>query len=136
MNEENGLKGGQAYADSALARNEHHVLALESDAGGFSPRGIEMTLNKQQRERIKKIAPLFLPYGVYNFDEDGGGADVSPLKKQGVVIGELLPDSQRYFDLHHTDADVFETVNHRELKMGAAAMTMLLYLVDKNNLLD
>lgn len=136
MNEENGLKGGTAYADSALARKEKHILALESDAGGFSPRGIETTMSKKQREKFKKYAPLFLPYGVYNFDEEGGGADVGPLKKQGVVIGELLPDSQRYFDVHHTDNDVFETVNHRELKLGAAAMTMFIYLVDKNDLLD
>lgn len=134
MNEENGLKGGTAYADSALARKEHHIFALESDAGGFAPRGIETTMNKQQRERFNKYSSLFLPYGVYDFDKEGGGADVSPLKKQGTVIGELLPDSQRYFDLHHTDADVFEAVNHRELKLGAAAMTMMIYLVDKHDL--
>lgn len=136
MNEENGLKGGLAYADSALAKKEKHVFALESDAGGFSPRGIETTMSKKQREQFKKYVPLFLPYGVYNFDEDGGGADVSPLKKQGVVVGELLPDSQRYFDVHHTDNDVFETVNHRELKLGAAAMAMLIYVVDQHELLD
>ena len=136
MNEENGLKGGTAYADSALAKKEHHVLALESDAGGFSPRGIETTMSKKQREQFKKYIPLFLPYGVYDFDKEGGGADVSPLKKQNVVVGELLPDSQRYFDVHHTDNDVFETVNHRELKLGAAAMTMLVYLVDQHELLD
>jgi hypothetical protein len=136
MNEENGLKGGNAYADSAFARKEHHVFALESDAGGFSPRGIETTMNKKQREQFKKYIPLFLPYGVYDFEKEGGGADVSPLKKQNVVIGELLPDSQRYFDVHHTDNDVFETVNHRELKLGAAAMVMLIYLVDQHELLD
>lgn len=136
MNEENGLKGGNAYADSALAHKEHHVFALESDAGGFSPRGIETTMNKKQREQFKKYIPLFLPYGVYDFEKEGGGADVSPLKKQNVVIGELLPDSQRYFDVHHTDNDVFETVNHRELKLGAAAMAMLIYLVDQHELLD
>lgn len=136
MNEENGLKGGQAYADSALARNEHHVFALESDAGGFSPRGIETTMNKKQKEHFKAYIPLFLPYGVYDFEKEGGGADVSPMKKNGVVIGELLPDSQRYFDLHHTGNDVFETVNHRELKLGAAVMAMMIYLVDQHDLTD
>ncbi|HTN18025.1 MAG TPA: M20/M25/M40 family metallo-hydrolase, partial [Chitinophagaceae bacterium] len=136
MNEENGLKGGVAYADSAKARKEHHIFALESDAGGFAPRGIETTMDKKQRDKFKKYAPLFLPYGIYNFDEDGGGADVSPLKKQGVVIGELLPDSQRYFDLHHTDADVFEAVNHRELKLGAAAMAMMIYIVDQKHIVE
>jgi carboxypeptidase Q len=136
MNEENGLKGGTAYADSASNKKEKHLFALESDAGGFSPRGIETTMSKKQREQFKKYIPLFLPYGVYDFDKDGGGADVSPLKKQGVVVGELLPDSQRYFDVHHTDNDVFETVNHRELKLGAAAMTMFIYLVDQKEILD
>lgn len=136
MNEENGLKGGLAYADSAAARKEQHIVAIESDAGGFAPRGIEFSASREQRERIKKLAPLFLPYGVYHFDGDGGGADVGPLKKQGAVIAELLPDSQRYFDLHHTDNDVFEQVNHRELKLGAVAMTMMVYLLDKYDLLD
>lgn len=136
MNEENGLKGGTAYADSALARKEHHVFALESDAGGFSPRGIETTMSTAQRAAFKKYIPLFLPYGVYDFEREGGGADVGPLKKQAVVIGELIPDSQRYFDVHHTNNDVFETVNHRELKLGAAAMTMMIYLIDQHNLLD
>lgn len=136
MNEENGLRGGQAYADSALARNEHHSLALESDAGGFSPRGIETTMSKAQREKFKPYIPLFLPYGVYSFDGHGGGADVSPLEKQNVVIGELLPDSQRYFDVHHSNNDVFENVNHRELKLGAAAMAMMLYIVDKYDITD
>lgn len=136
MNEENGLKGGLAYADSAMARGEKHLLALESDAGGFSPRGIEMTVNPQQRERIKKYASQFLAYGVHDLDQEGGGADVGPLRKQGTVIGELLPDSQRYFDLHHTNLDVFEQVNHRELKLGAVSMALMVYIVDQDNILD
>lgn len=135
MNEENGLRGGLAYADSAKARNEKHIFALESDAGGFSPRGIESTMSTAQRKRFtQKFAPLFLPYGVYDFERDGGGADVSPLKKLGTIVGELIPDSQRYFDLHHSDQDVFEQVNPRELKLGAAAMTMMLYISDKYGL--
>jgi carboxypeptidase Q len=95
-----------------------------------------MTLSRQQRDKLRSYSSLFRPYGVYDFEQEGGGADVSPLKKQGVVIGELLPDSQRYFDLHHTHADVFEAVNHRELKMGALSMAMLIYLVDRHELLD
>jgi len=134
MNEENGLKGGSAYADSAKARNEKHILAIESDAGGFAPRGFEFSVTPEQRSRIKEFSRILLPYGIYDLDREGGGADVSPLHKLGVPVGELLPDSQRYFDLHHTDADVFETVNHRELKLGAAAMTMMIYLTDMHNL--
>jgi carboxypeptidase Q len=130
MNEENGLKGGTTYADSTLANKEKHIIALESDAGGFSPKGIETTMDAAQRSRFQPYESLFHSYGIYDFSKHGGGADVSPLKPQNIVVGELLPDSHRYFDVHHTDADVFESVNHRELKMGAAVMTMFLHVLD------
>lgn len=41
------------------------------------------------------------------------------------------PDSQRYFDHHHADSDVFEAVHQRELEMGGAGMAALVYLLDK-----
>src|SRR5690606_29696528 len=122
MNEENGLRGGYAYADSAKARNEKHILAIESDAGGFSPRGFGTEMEPAQRQKIKQYAPLFFDYGVYHFDVEEGGADISPLHNVGVPAMALLPDPQRYFDYHHTHADVFEKVNHRELKLGAIVM--------------
>ncbi len=134
MNEENGLKGGYAYADSAKANNERHILAIETDAGGFSPRGIGMEMSASKRKSIAQYAALFLPYGVYDFDKDEGGADISPLQKAGVPVAGLLPDPQRYFDLHHTQNDVFETVNHRELKLGAVVLTQLVYLISKYGL--
>jgi hypothetical protein len=52
----------------------------------------------------------------------------------GVPVAGLRPDPQRYFDVHHTRNDVFETVNHRELKLGAVVLTQLIYLIDKYNL--
>jgi len=134
MNEENGLKGGTAYADSAEARKEHHIFALESDAGGFSPRGIGLVMDDEKKQKIRTFAPLFFHYGVYDFQQESGGADISPLKKQGVPVAGLIPDSQRYFELHHTDRDVFEAVNHRELKLGAVAMAGLVYLVSEYGL--
>lgn len=134
MNEENGLKGGLAYGDSAKARNEKHILAIESDAGGFSPRSFGLGMGAQEKETIQSYRKLFLPYGIYDFEHDGGGADISALKKQGVPVAGLMPDPQRYFDLHHTKSDVFEAVNHRELKLGAFAITALVYLTDKYGL--
>lgn len=134
MNEENGLKGGMAYADSAKARNEQHIFAIETDAGGFSPRGLGLDMEDVKRKKIQRWRGLFLPYGIYNFEGDEGGADISPLHRQGVPVAGLLPDPQRYFDLHHTHADVFEAVNHRELKMGAFALTALVYLVAEHGL--
>jgi hypothetical protein len=66
----------------------------------------------------------------------GGGADIGPLKNAspGIVLIGFRPDSQRYFDIHHTPNDVFENVNRRELELGAAAMTGLIYLIDHNGL--
>ena len=135
MNEENGGKGGEAYADSAAARREQHVLALESDAGGFSPRGIGLEMPEAMKQKIQQYQKLFWDYGVYDFTREEGGSDIGPLqKKLKVPLAGLLPDSQRYFDLHHTDNDVFEQVNHRELKLGAATMAQLIYLVSEHGL--
>ncbi len=132
MNEENGLKGGYAYADSARKNQERHIMALESDAGGFSPRGIGLQMPEAEKQIIKGWTPLFLPYGVYDFSQEEGGTDIIPLQKQGVSVAGLIPDSQRYFELHHSDKDVFEAVNHRELKLGAWTMAAFIYLVDRH----
>jgi hypothetical protein len=135
MNEENGDRGGEAYADSAKARMEHHILAIESDAGGFSPRGFGMVMTEARKANIKKYKDLFLPYGVYDFSMEEGGTDIEPLnKKMDVPICGLIPDSQRYFDIHHSNNDVFENVNHRELKLGAVVMAQLIYAVSEHGL--
>ena len=134
MNEENGLRGGITYNDSAKAKGEKHILAIETDAGGFSPRGIGLNMDDAKRDQVKRFRPLFLPYGVYNFEGKEGGADISPLSKEGVPTAGLIVDSQRYFDLHHTNADVFEAVNHRELKLGAVTLSALVYLVSEHGL--
>ena len=131
MNEENGVKGGVAYADSALAAKEKQVLAMESDAGGFVPRGIGLEMSADLKQKVQSWAPLFAPYGIYDFSQEEGGVDIGPLKKQGVPLAGLLPDPQRYFDLHHSRNDVFESVSHRELKLGAFTMTALVWLADQ-----
>ena len=135
MNEENGDKGGEAYADSAKSKHEHHLIAVESDAGGFTPRGIGLVMSAAQKEKIKSYKSLFLPYGVYDFDIDEGGTDISPLHKMlDVPNAGLIPDSQRYFDVHHSNNDIFENVNHRELKLGAVTMALFIYLVSEHGL--
>ncbi|MDH6253523.1 carboxypeptidase Q [Chryseobacterium sp. H1D6B] len=131
-NEENGVKGGVQYGKTAKETNEKHLFAIESDAGGFSPRGIALNMDDNKRNQIKGWAGLFLPYGVYDFEGRYSGTDIYPLHDMGVPTAELVPDSQRYFDIHHTDEDTFEKVNRRELLLGAAAMTQLIYMIDKN----
>lgn len=132
-NEENGGRGGAKYAAEAQARGEKHIFALESDGGGFTPRGFSTSMDADKKAKMISWKPLFEPYGIYDFEEEGGGVDVGFLhEKLGVPMAELSPDSQRYFDLHHAANDVFEAVNKRELELGAFGMAALLYLVDRN----
>ncbi|GGG49961.1 peptidase M28 [Croceivirga lutea] len=131
MNEENGLRGGNKYAEVAKNKKETHVFALESDAGGFSPRGFSFDCSDTNFEKISSWKPLFEPYLIHMFVRGGSGADVGPLKDENIVLSGLRPDSQRYFDHHHAENDTFEHVNQRELQLGAATMASLVYLVDK-----
>jgi hypothetical protein len=130
MNEENGLRGGKKYAKVAAERNENHVFALESDSGGFTPRGFSFDCSDENFQKVLSWKSIFKPYLIHYFEKGGSGADIGPLKGDNVLCG-LRPDSQRYFDHHHAANDTFEHVNKRELELGAATMTSLVYLFDK-----
>lgn len=130
MNEENGLRGGTKYAEVAKMKNEVHIVALESDSGGFTPRGFSFDCSDAEMEQVLGWAPLFKPYLIHYFEKGGSGADIGPLKTDGMVLAGLRPDSQRYFDHHHASIDTFDAVNKRELELGAATMTSLVYLYD------
>ncbi len=129
MNEENGARGGKKYAELSKLNHENHIAAIESDAGGFSPRGFGINTTTEQLNKIIKWQPLLLPYGIYNIGKGYGGVDINRLKDQGTVLIGLLPDIQRYFDYHHTSIDTFDKVNKRELELGGAAMAALVYLI-------
>ncbi|MDP2059728.1 MAG: M20/M25/M40 family metallo-hydrolase [Flavobacteriaceae bacterium] len=131
MNEENGLRGANKYAEVAKQKGENHVFGLESDAGGFTPRGFSFAATDSQFERISTWKSLFTPYLTDSFTKGGGGADIGPLKTDKNILAGLRPDSQRYFDIHHTASDVIGSVNKRELELGAAAMASLIYLIDQ-----
>lgn len=134
MNEENGGRGGDKYLELAKLNNEKHVFGLESDAGGFSPRGFSLEMTAAQIGKVQQWKNLFYQYGVYDFSAGGSGADIGPLKVTGAALAGLRPDSQRYFDIHHAATDVFENVSRRELHLGALNMAALIYLVDKYGL--
>ena len=134
MNEENGLRGGNKYADVAKEKNEDHVFALESDSGGFTPRGFTFNASDSQFNKVLSWKPLFEPYLIHYFEKGSGGADIGPLEGGDTVLAGLRPDSQRYFDYHHAANDTFDAVNKRELELGAATMASLVYLVDKYGL--
>jgi hypothetical protein len=131
MNEENGVRGGKKYAAEVDKNNEDHIFALESDAGGFTPRGFSFETNDKHFNTIKSWESLFEPYLVNRFIKGWSGVDIRPLKKDGIILAGLRPDSQRYFDHHHSDNDTFNAINKRELELGGAAMTGLVFLIDK-----
>ena len=137
MNEENGQQGSKAYANASNKNKEFHLAAVESDRGGFTPRGFgcegDPSTFPERFAKFKKYESLLSPYGL-DLSKGGSGADVSRLKDQkGLLIG-FIPDSQRYFDYHHTGADNIDTVNKRELDMGVAAIFSLIYLIDQYGL--
>ncbi len=134
MNEENGGKGGKKYEELAQADNENHIFALESDSGGFSPRGFSLESDDANFNKILSWKPLFEPYLIHSFSIGHAGSDISPLTSKGIVKAGLRPDSQRYFDYHHAANDTFDGVNKRELELGAATMASLIYLIDQNGI--
>ncbi len=134
MNEENGGRGGDKYFELAKTNNEKHLFALESDEGGFTPRGFSFDAKDEQFGKITQWKNLLAPYGALEFKRGGSGADVGALPQLGATAAGLYPDSQRYFDVHHAGTDVFESVSRRELHLAAVCMTGLIYLVDKYGL--
>jgi len=138
INEENGDKGGLKYAELAAQNKEEHIAAIETDLGGFTPRGFgfEGVSDATLQNINKQWQKLFEPYGSGQLVAGGGGSDIGPLKakSKSVVLIGYLPDSQRYFDVHHSANDVFENVNKRELELGAASMAALIYLIDQHGL--
>lgn len=134
-NEENGLKGGLQYAEEAKRKNEKHFFALETDAGGFTPRGFSITIDKDKLNKLQAWQKLLQPYGTEFISAGGGGADIGPLNRIfKTPVAEFMPDPQRYFDVHHAASDVFEAVHKRELLLGAVNMAGFIYLVDKYGL--
>jgi carboxypeptidase Q len=131
MNEENGLRGGTKYADLAKQNNEKHIAAVESDNGGFTPRGFGMVGTDAQIAKIAAYKSLLAEYGLSEIGKGSGGADIGPLGQQGTLLIGFKPDSQRYFDFHHAQTDKLEAVNERELNLGTASMAALIYLIDK-----
>ncbi|MEZ5014562.1 MAG: M20/M25/M40 family metallo-hydrolase [Chitinophagales bacterium] len=132
MNEENGNMGGKTYGKYVMNnKTEKHIAAIESDAGGFSPRGFSMPEAFMQHPQFDSLKALLYPYGSYLMIEGHGGTDIGPMEDAGTMLIGLIPDSQRYMDIHHTDNDVFEHVNRRELHLGAATMAMLAWWISE-----
>jgi carboxypeptidase Q len=134
INEEFGNDGGETYAAICKSEGLRHRAALESDGGGFTPRGFNCELNGEQYAHFLKWKPVLEPYGLHQFRQGGSGVDIRPLQDNVIGLFGLAVDTQRYFDYHHSGNDVFEQVNRRELELGSAAMASLIYLIDQHGL--
>ena len=131
-NSENGGQGREMYASYVKKKEEKHIFALGTDAGGYSPRGFSLDMSPQRRRQIFEWKNYFLPYGVYDFDQTDAIQDISPLKKLDVPLAELVVDTQRYFDYHHSVQDTYDKVNKRELLLGSIVMTQMVLMIDQN----
>ena len=130
-NEENGLRGGNAYRDAHRAELSKHVLAIESDSGVFRPEGFGLaaTAPLQVRSNLQEIAKLLSGIGADGIAATGGGADIGPIMREGVVGASLDVEGSRYFDIHHTPADTLDKVNPQELALCVATMAVMAYVV-------
>jgi len=136
MNEENGVRGGTKYAELAKQNKETHVAAIESDGGGFTPRGFNVEGSPVALKQLQKWAPLLAPYHAADVSAGHAGTDIEPLQEAvgpKALIGYDC-DSQRYFDVHHSALDTFDQVNRRELELGGGSMAALIYLLAKYGL--
>ncbi len=134
MNEENGNRGGEAYAKIAADKNEKHIAALESDSGGFLPLGFNIDGSDKQVSMVKNYHSLLTNFELDRFNPGHAGVDIGPLKKyfpEMIQLG-LRVNSQEYFNYHHTNNDVLENVNKRELELGCAAMATMVYMIDQS----
>lgn len=133
MDEEIGQRGARTYAEYVKSKNEKHIIAIESDEGGFSPYGFNFSGNEEQIKLFKNWQKKYLlPYGIYDVEQGFGGVDVSFLRNLDFPLAGLMTSFQRYMDYHHSPNDIFEHVNRRELQLGAASMATLVYLIDRH----
>ena len=130
-NEENGLRGGNAYRDAHRAELSKHVLAIESDSGVYRPEGLGLaaTAPSQVRANLQEIAKLLSGIGADRIAATGGGADIGPIMREGVVGASLNVEGSRYFDIHHTPADTLDKVNPQDLALCVATMAVMAYVV-------
>jgi carboxypeptidase Q len=135
-NEENGLRGGRGYAEQHQAELGKHVVALESDSGGFAPLGFRLEVPGDEarrarvRGRVQAIASLLAPVGATRIVDGEAGADVSAMIKAGNIVGLGLDvEPSKYFDYHHTHADTLDKVVPEDLARNVGAVAVMAYLI-------
>ena len=133
--EENRLSGANAYAKMSKELHTKHIAAIESDLGGYLPLGFYFdTENDLALKRLISWKEYFHPYGMFQFIEGLPVFDIAPLKNDDILLLGLNTNLQQYASVYHSEKDVFEFVDQRELALGAAAMASMVFLIDKYGL--
>ena len=130
-NEENGLRGGNAYRDAHRADLAKHILAIESDSGTYRPEGLGLAAAAplQARANLREIGKLLSSIRAHAIAADGGGADIGPIMREGVIGASLDVDGTHYFDIHHTPADTLDKISREDLALCVATMAVYAYVV-------
>ena len=130
-NEENGLRGGTAYRDAHLAELSKHIIAIESDSGIYRPEGINLAATAPliARSNLQEIAKLLKGIDADRIGPSGGGADIGPIMREGVLGANLDVENSRYFEIHHTQADTLDKINPRDLALCVATMAVMAYTI-------
>lgn len=129
MNEENGARGAEAYFKTHESELAHHVLALESDAGGFTPRGFSTDAKPETFATLAAAARVLERASATQMIVGWGGVDIGPMAKAAVPLVGFRPDDERYFDHHHSARDTIDQVHSRELALGAGAISGLAWIL-------
>ena len=127
-NEENGSRGGRAYAEAHKSDAANHVLMIESDGGVFQPTQLGFTGSESGRAIMRQIATLVKRVGPVEIGASGGGADIGPMMQLGVPGVGFEVDGSRYFWFHHTDADTVDKLDPAEMQRCVAIMAVLSYI--------
>ncbi len=127
MDEEFGGTGGRFYAASASRGSEKHLLAIEQDNGGGPPVGLVLGGGAKIIEKAEKLEGILSQYGINWIRPGGGGVDIGPLIQQGTIAGGVVPETQRYFDFHHSALDQLSSVHPREIELQAIVLAIVSY---------
>jgi carboxypeptidase Q len=130
-NEENGLRGGDAYRDAHRSELSKHILAIETDSGVYRPQGFGLaaTATPLARSNMQEIAKLLAGIDANRIAANGGGADIGPIMREGVLGAGFNVDGTHYFDIHHTHADTLDKIDPKDLALCVATMAVVAYTV-------
>jgi carboxypeptidase Q len=128
-NEENGLRGGQAYLERHRSDLTNHVMMMESDSGVFRPTGFGFSGSDAARARVNDIASLLRGIQADRIGPSGGGADIGPSVEAGKLPSMSLEVDGNYFLIHHTPADTVDKIDPMDMSRASAAIAVMAYVI-------